>query len=43
MLITVVNCACLSGFAVACQASPDINIVIFLSSGKKLLGNLDKW
>lgn len=38
MLLTIINCACLSVFAFACQAS-DLNIVIYLfwkNSAKKL-------
>lgn len=40
MLITVINCACFSGFAFACQASPDL-ILWFISFGKKLPRNFD--
>lgn len=31
MLVAVINCACLSGFAFACQSSPDFNIVAFIA------------
>lgn len=42
MLIPIIHCTCLSGFAFACQASPDL-ILWFICFGKKLIGNLDKF
>lgn len=42
MLITIINCACLSGFAFACQASPDFNVVIYLFLLKRKWWETDK-
>lgn len=45
MLVTIISCACLSGFVFACQASPAFNIVIylFLLEGNVNCGFLFVW